>query len=231
MYRNKAFLSALAVACASVTLAACSSSSNAGGGSGGSIAAQHGDSSSTAGSALLTEAQSLAEAAVANPAGLEVTTPLTKKPPTGKLIVSLQTTVDSVENDAAQQAAKALGWTLKIVTFGSGPEDPIHAFETALSLHPAAIHYDGLPSSLLKDQLAQAKAAGIAVIPAAITDPATPPLLSNTLGSVPVTVKAAHHVADYVAAKSGGKANVQMFTLPVYPILIDFDNAFTTELA
>src|SRR5712664_2033787 len=139
MYRNKAVLGALAVACASVTLAACSSSSNAAGG--GSSASPPGGSASVAGKSLLAQAQTSAQAATANPSGLTITTPLTKKPPTGKLIVSIQNAndVSAVENAAAQQAAKALGWTLKVVTEGSGVEDPIHAFETAISMHPAAI--------------------------------------------------------------------------------------------
>jgi ribose transport system substrate-binding protein len=69
------------------------------------------------------------------------------------------------------------------------------------------------------------------VIPDAITDPLTPAMVSNTISGPAMVTRQGVQVADYVAAKSGGKADVQMFTLPVYPILTDFDNGFTSELA
>jgi ribose transport system substrate-binding protein len=243
MFRRKNLaLIALTGVIASASLAACSSGSrsSASGDDAPGAASTPASTSTPAaaatsspGSGLLSDASAKAKIAMSNPSGLTITTPLTKKPPTGKLIVSIQNANDvaAVENAAAEQAAHALGWTLKVVTEGSGVEDPVTAFESALALHPAAIHYSGTPATLLKTQLAEAKAQGVAVIPDAITDPLTPPMVSNTISGSGMVTRQGVQLADYVAAQSDGKANVQMFTLPVYPILTDFDNGFTTELA
>lgn len=213
---------------AAAVVAGCSSGTqNSDTGAGGT------EVSDAASTPQLAQAQSAAEAASKNPAGLTITTPLSRKPPTGKLIVSIQNAqpTSAVENQAATQAAKALGWTLKIITQGSGAQDPINAFEAAIGMHPAAIHYSGTPVALIKNQLAQAQSDGIVVVPDAITDPLTAPMITNTITGGSMVASQGKQVADYIAWKSGGKANIQMFTMPVYPILVSFDNGFTSELS
>jgi ribose transport system substrate-binding protein len=235
MSRPKALYSSLAAIAVVSALAACSSGSSDSGRptiAGTSTSAPASDKGSSANS-LLAQAQATAEAATQNPTGLTITTPLSKKPPTGKLIVSLQLAqvTSAMENQAAEQAAAVFGWKYKVITEGSGPQDPITAFQSAIAMHPDAIHYSGTPTALIKAQLAEAKADGIVVIPDAVADPLTPPMINNTITGPAMASDQGKDLADYVTWRSGGKANIQAFTLPVYPILGAFDKGFTTELA
>ncbi|KAB2340398.1 sugar ABC transporter substrate-binding protein [Actinomadura rudentiformis] len=177
-----------------------------------------------------------AKAAVAqllkNPTGIELTEPVSKRPPTGKLIAVPESPqpVTHVKNLGIVEAGKALGWRVQVIPEGTGPEDAAKAFDQALALKPDAIVFSGTPVALLRAQLERAKAQGVPVLGESITDPVQPGIISTSLDGVPQVAQYGKMVGQYVAAHSGGKAHAAVFTISGYPILTTFTDNFRQAL-
>ena len=163
------------------------------------------------------------------PTSIAITTPLSKKPPTGKTIVFLRcsTAVCGGYMEGLTPAAAALGWTIKAIPFTQTPEGIQTAVSQAIADKPAGIFYTGIDVSLVTKQLAQAKAAGIPIVNADVPDVpggAVKAIIQGNAG----TAAGSALPADWIAANGGGDTLV--VDIPTYPILVTGTNAFIAEL-
>jgi ribose transport system substrate-binding protein len=216
------------VVVAAVVLSACSSSKSSGSSSGGT-----GGSDSSSG---VTAAKAYLATVAANPAGIELSTPLSKKPEAGKLVVKLVTAqpVTKVVSDGTAAGAAALGWSYKAIPVGTGPEDIQKAFSAALALKPAplGIEVSGYPKVTFAKQLAEAKSKGIAVLSESTTDaPGTGDGIVGLLDGPSQVQIWGKDIAAEVIADSNGKAHVAMFSVSAYPILGEFVKGFKAAMS
>ncbi len=215
----------LATATVLLTAAACSSSDSS---SSSAPAA-----TSAAAGPVSAQLKAKVDATLKPPAGIGLQTPLARKPPAGKFIVSLLTplAVAKTESDAQATAAKALGWRYQAIQEGTGPQDPAQALAAAIALRPDGIIYYGTPRQPMAAGLQKAEQAGSPVVATAQVDPLAPPIIANNSNSGPQLAQLGTGMADYVAVRSGLKASVALVTLPAFPVLASFKNAFTRELS
>ncbi|WP_322754713.1 sugar ABC transporter substrate-binding protein [Frankia sp. Cas3] len=185
------------------------------------------------GSTGLSQAKATVDASLVNPSGILLDTALSKKPPTGKYVITVETPlpVTKVRDDALVEAAKVFGWRYERIVPGSGPEDYGNALTQAISKHPDAIHISGTPLSLLKTQLDQAKAQNIPVLSESVGGAFDSPVISNSLDGDAQVAAWGKMVASYVVVNSGGKANVALFTIKAFPILGVFVDSFKSTLS
>src|SRR4051812_21578042 len=227
---NRAWAPAM-LAAAGLVLSACSSSSSSvstGTPAEPSASAATADAGVVAAKAYLATQQ-------ANPTTIELSTPLTKKPATGKLAVKLVTPqpVTQVVSDGTKAAAEALGWSYKAIPVAATAEGIQKAFQTALELQPApvGIEVSGYPKVTFAAQLAEAKKRGIAVVSESTTDAAGTGdgivALLDGPSQVQLWGKA---IAAKVVADSNGKAQVAMVSVSAYPILGEFVKGFKDAL-
>jgi ribose transport system substrate-binding protein len=118
-----------------------------------------------------------------------------------------------------QQAARAIGWPLRILDGQGTADGQTAALGLALTLRPAGIILGGVDAAGQAAALRQAKARGIAVVGwhAAVRpgpDPGAGLFTNVTTDPAQVAVLA----ASYVIATSGGTAGVVIFTDPEYAI-------------
>jgi ribose transport system substrate-binding protein len=206
------------------------------GGSSSATSSSGAESTSTAGSASnpqLAAAEANVTKLLANPSSIGSVAPLAKRPPTGKLLVYLTTPqpTTTLQSNGAAAAAKALGWQYKRIPIGSQPTAIQAAFQSALALNPTVIAEGGSPKSAFAAQLATAKARGIGVVEFAGPDtPGTGDGIIADISGVAAAQTSGRDLADEVAATSGGKANVAIFSVASYPVLADSVTAFVSEL-
>lgn len=221
-------LSAAAVAMSVLTLAACSgTSTQAGSGPDAS------DSAGATTSPALVAAQAYLDKHSETPTSIGDLTPLSKKPAGAKFLVGLGNGTDDSNaiSDYWKEAAASLGWKYKALNAGFTPESQQKAFETALSLNPDGILGGGILASTLKKQLADAASKNVAVLMGVSTDKASPTGFFDTSVGGPEQLREwGKMVAAQVAVQSKGRAKIQMFTLPVYPILTAYDDGFKAAI-
>jgi ribose transport system substrate-binding protein len=162
------------------------------------------------------------------PTTINIDKPLSKKAPTGKTVIGLDSGLGSAKVLAKywEQAAKDLGWTYKDIISGTTPETQQKAFESALQQSPDGILTSGIPISTLKSQLADAKSKGVWVNTSASTDAPSGAMFDTSIANPAQLAEWGKMVAAYVTVQSKGKAVIQDFSLPVFPILVAFDKAF-----
>ena len=202
--------------------AACSSSkksSSSGGGSG------------TAGGGSA-QAQANIEALLKPPTSINITQPLTKKPPTGKKICITQSSepVTLETNKGFNEAAAALGWTVSTVPEGTGPEDPAKALGQCIDQKPDAIFMSGQTLDTMRAQVDRAKAANIPVFQSDSGEPVAKDgsIYVMSLDSFQQTGAWGKMIADYIATK--GSKHTLVVDLSVYPILHAFSTNVVSEL-
>ena len=221
---RKTLAAAIAVTSA-LTIAACSSSSSTSTSSGSSSSAgsSGGSDSSGVAAAKAYEAQWLAA-----PTSINVSTPLKSKPAAGKLLVGLDSGLGSAKVLAQYwaQAAADAGWKYKDLISGTTPSAQQAAFNSAIQLNPAGILTSGIPESTISSGLALAKQKGIWVNTSASTDQPSGAMFDTSIANPDQLHQWGKMVAAYVVAQSNGKAVIQDFSLPVFPILFEFDKAF-----
>ncbi|OZF40396.1 hypothetical protein CH295_01280 [Rhodococcus sp. 14-2483-1-2] len=211
---TKAFV---ALVSASLLASACSSSD---------------ETTATGAAADVAGAQAVADRYEAAPAGLVLTTPLSKAPDSGKYVISIETPqpISSAKNDAIQQAADVLGWRYQRVLMGTDAEAAPKAMDQAIALKPDAIHISGTPLTMLTRQIESADAAGIPVIADSIAGPPVAGVISTALDGDAQVEEWGKMVASQVVADSDGQANVAIFSITDYSILNVFTDAFTAQL-
>jgi ribose transport system substrate-binding protein len=112
-----------------------------------------------------------------------------------------------------QEAAQAIGWTVRVLD-GQGDQAGIqNAFGQALALKPSGIVVGGFDPNTISAQIQSANAANIPVVGwHALSDPGpstTPKLFSNVTTKVAGVAKIS---AQYIIVKSNGTAGVVVFT-------------------
>jgi ribose transport system substrate-binding protein len=210
-----------------LAVAACSSS-------GSSSSSSTSTSSSTGGStsAAVAEAKAYEAQFLSSPTSIGISTPLKSKPAAGKLLVGLDSGSGSAVVLAKYwaQAAADLGWKYKDILSGTTPATQQSAMASAIQLNPAGILTSGIPNSTIATQLAQAQAKGIWVNSSADTSPPDGAMFDTSIASPSQLAEWGKMVAAYVVVQSNGKAVIQEFTLPIFPILVDFDTAFDAAI-
>jgi ribose transport system substrate-binding protein len=211
-----------------LTIAACSSSSTtttSGGSTGGSAT---GSTSSGVAAAKAYQQQFLN-----TPTSIGITTPLKSKPAGGKLLVGLDSGLGSAKVLAQYwaQAAKDAGWTYKDLISGSTSSTQQSAMNSAIQLNPAGILTSGIPNATIQTQLTLAEQKGIWVNSSATTSPPSGAMFDTSIANPDQLHQWGKMVAAYVVTQSNGKANIQTFSLPVFPILYEFDKAFKAAIA
>src|SRR5258707_353309 len=136
-------------ALASIALAACGSSSNNSSTATGQPASSD-KTSTTATAPTITEP----------PAHISLTTPLSKRPPTGKALAFAACNIPACLQyvDGTRAATKALGWKFLVIPYKSGVPNP--AVQQAVNAGADYIIISGVSSALYKNALASANAKG-----------------------------------------------------------------------
>ncbi len=217
------------VALSTAAIAACGSSSS----SSSSASASSGASTSAASSSAASgAAQAAATHAAQTPTSINIDIPLKTKPPTGKTIAFLRCSqpVCTGYTDGLTPAAKSLGWTIKYIPYPPTPEGTLAAIEAAIRLKPDGIWTTGLDRAAIESAYTQAIAAHIPMVTGSAVDEPKPPVIANisdALRNLPLPQAA----ASWIAADSGCKADVVVFNIKLYPILVATTNAFKAEMA
>jgi ribose transport system substrate-binding protein len=162
------------------------------------------------------------------PTEVQVTEPLSKTPPKGKKVIFLQCELPACSRyvNGAKQASKALGWSTTFQVFKNTA--PAAALAQAVAQKPDYIFISGIPVSVLKAPLAQAKAAKIPVFSAA--DPDKPSAAGFALQVGGTLVPDAENIAKWIVNDSGGKASLVAVTIPQFPVLVGQTDYLKSEL-
>src|SRR5580698_3408205 len=222
-------LAAVVAVTSALLVAACSSSGSTSSSSGStsSATASSGTSSASIAAAKAYQAQFLG-----SPTSIGITTPLNSKPAAGKLLVGLDSGSGSAVVLAKYwaQAAADLGWKYKDLQSGTTPASQQAAMASAIQLNPFGILTSGIPNSTLTTQLALAASKGIWVNSSADTSPAVGAMFDTSISNPAQLAQWGKMVAAYVVVQSNGKAVIQDFSLPVFPILYVFDKSFEAAI-
>jgi len=167
-----------------------------------------------------------------NPKNIGITTPLKQKPPKGKYVVMLSNGGDEnkVLDEAIIAASKDLGWKSKELVGAVDPETQRKLFSQALSLKPDYIHISGIEPSTLSDLLTKAKKQGVVVVCSACMSKPVSALEDTHIAGPKMLDRWGQMIAAYTVANTNGNANVQGITVPLYPILIRFDQSYEKNL-
>jgi ribose transport system substrate-binding protein len=224
-------MAAVAAVTSALLIAACSSGSSSSSSSTGSNANATASSGSGSG-ANIAAAKAYQDQFLGSPTSIGISTPLKAKPATGKLLVGLDSGSGSAVVLAKYwaQAAADLGWKYKDLQSGTTPASQQAAMASAIQLNPAGILTSGIPNSTLTTQLALATSKGIWVNSSADTSPPVAAMFDTSISNPAQLAQWGKMVAAYVVVQSNGKAVVQEFTLPIFPILVDFDTAFDAAM-
>jgi len=220
MYRN-ALLAAIAIV--SVPLAACGSTTP--GTSTQSVANSGPDTA---------KAESFLSDYRSAPTQLSIATPVPTKPPAGKTIVYLQ--CDAVQcketADALTAAAGAVGWTVKVLDFQSAnPATLIAAMTQALQYHPVGVSFQAVPYAVWASEVPAYQQAGVAIVPAYVGETPSNPTIAANIGGPPDIARAAEVIANWFIADSGGKGKALLYSVPDFPALAEYQQAFTSAVS
>jgi ribose transport system substrate-binding protein len=161
-----------------------------------------------------------------------ITTPLSKKPPTGKLITTVECNIPvcQLHIDMLRAATDALGWKLKSFITTGAPEDVLKQMNAALDLHPAGLVMNGFPNAVIGSAMKRAKSEGVAVVNQGVTDKPTFPLV-QVLEPPASTTRTGTILGNYLIADSKGTAHAVVFYPPVFPDTVFTDTAVKKKLA
>lgn len=215
-----------------VALAACSSSSSSTSSSGStsSSTASTGSSSSSS----VAEASAAATKALATPATITQTTPLSGKVPSGKSIIFVSNGLGATERIATgvHEAANAIGWSYSEVHFdAANPATLESALLTALAKKPSAVAEAGSPQSTFgTSTIAAYKAANVPIILGSVA-PITlgDPIYGTPAGAASEQV-VGKDLADWFIANSDGKGKALLENYTSAPVLNVFRDAFIAEV-
>ncbi|HEU4675755.1 MAG TPA: substrate-binding domain-containing protein [Motilibacteraceae bacterium] len=204
-------------------------------------AAAAGQSGSPAASASSPCADVVASASAAVQAATDVKAPWNgptdgPKAAAGKTIVYVAQTLTNpgVAGNAkgVQEAGKAIGWNVRVIDGQGDPSGIAAAMGQAIALKPDGIVVGGFDPGSVSAQIKQAADAGIPIVGwHALATPGpsdNPKLFSNVTTKVEDVAKIS---ADYIIAKSGGKAGVVVFTDNSIPFAAGKAKMIEQELA
>ncbi len=217
-----ALLAALAL-----TATACSSDADGAGGSG----SNSGASVAAAADPGVKAAQAHLDEHLANPKSIGLDTPLPSKPETGKSVINLKVPIGLATriDEAQKAAATSLGWDYSNVDAGFTPASAASAFEAAIAKKPDAIIFGGFPAAVFTKQIAQAKAAGVAVVSGGTGDPAVDGVLADIAGASQQQLYGKLSAA-YFVSKAGPASEAAAFNFKGFPISDLFTNSFVASV-
>ncbi|HEY4826969.1 MAG TPA: substrate-binding domain-containing protein [Solirubrobacteraceae bacterium] len=223
-----------AAAVAVVLAAGCGSSSSSSSSSSASSSATSTSGSSSGTSSAVAQAQQIATQAEQVPTAIGVTTPLGKKPASGRTIVFLRCDqpVCGGYLEGLSAGASALGWHIQNINMTAQTPQAIQsAIRSAIQMHPSGIFFTGQPAAEIKPILPSLKAAKIPIVSGFDDNVPTPggPDIANVATYANIA-SYSRTMADWLIADSGGKANVGLFDVPSLPILAFATTAFEQEL-
>jgi ribose transport system substrate-binding protein len=209
-------------------MAACSSGGSGGGTAASSSAGTAANGASVDDSGINVAGAQAIVAKYLNPPQSLGLPPLSKKPPTGKYVISLETPqpVSMQKDEAIAQAAALLGWKYQRIPIGTEANASQAAFELALQRNPSAVHFSGTPAGQVEAQLKMAQQQGAIAISDSTTDTAAPPVISASLDSSAQVKQWGDMTGAYVVAQSKAPTTIAVFTISAYPILQVYTNSF-----
>jgi ribose transport system substrate-binding protein len=229
-------LTAVLALSAALALSACSSSGKGGGNTSANPPANTGGASTapstSSGSSGVAAAKAFEQKFLGAPTNININQPLSKKPASGKTLIGLDSGLGSAKVLAQywKQAAEDLGWKYVDLISGATPQDQQKAMESAIQQSPDGILTSGIPISTIKSQLAEASSKGIWVNTSASTDSPSGAMFDTSIANPDQLHEWGKMVAAYVVNESNANAKVLDFSLPVFPILEEFDKSFQSNL-
>ena len=168
------------------------------------------------------------------PTAIAQTVPLSKKPPTGKLIAFLQDPAPpSVEQFAGlTDAAAAVGWRAESVKFNPADLATFNAgLLQALSMGADYVVNSGVPESQIsKSTVERFKSAGVPIVVLDTTPvPQTETLLGDS-GGESSRVRAGAQLADWFVADSQGTGSAVVVNITTYPTLTLFAESLEDQV-
>jgi ribose transport system substrate-binding protein len=176
-------------------------------------------------------AKALLAALEKRPTELPVTAPITKPIPKGKRIDWLVCGVPdcTILTKPLQEAAAALGWTIKSIPAGLTPATVQAAWKLAVQDKPDAVMATGFPRAIFNTQLQQLKAMNIPVIDGFVTDEAGDGLTAVVAGGAETFGATGKTLADFTVGRGGKKTNAVFIGGSTFPGLDAVQNAYKTE--
>lgn len=131
---------------------------------------------------------------------------------------------------AAQAAAQAVGWTVRVYNGGVTPATFVSAMN-AVAANPGdgVLGIGILPNSAISLQLAVLKAKHVPWVAVASPSPTGSDMLAN-FSSAPEIALSGKVMADWITGDSGGKASVAYFWDPVFTQHLAAKDAFAAEM-
>lgn len=175
------------------------------------------------------EAQAFVDKALERPTELWIKEKIEKPVPTGKRIslVSCPTPECADQKNIAKMAADALGWKLKILNTDGTPEQTRAAFQDVVRDKPDGVIYVAIDKSTFQSFLPQINKNGTFVAGYGTLDQQGDGL--DFFGSFG-NEGAGKYMAAYVAAESGGGADVLYADVPAFNILAEQLDDFQATL-
>jgi ribose transport system substrate-binding protein len=214
-------LAVLAAACSSSATSAVSGGSSSGS---GSTAAEQ-----------TARAQAVMSKYYAAPTSILQTQALPAAPPRGKKIVALgiASPTDQTVRQGFNQAATALGWTVKTIIYDpANPETVQAAFNEALSLHPDMVTISGTAPQLWgTDTLAKYQAANIPILVTSSAPVQTSRLILGVPAGCGAFTDAGRVLAEWFIADSKATGKALFESASAYPALVCVQQGFSDTVA
>ncbi len=211
-----------------VVLAGCSSSGGSKSQTGTSGASTVGNTSSTA--ANVAEAKSLMAKYEAPMTAFSLP-PLKSAPPRGKKIALVYNNIPGSIDilHGAEEAVQALGWTsIPIIYDPTTPTGLQEAYAQAVRDNPDGVIAWSVDETAYAQAAKQFAAKHIPVVEGVTADAVTPPVIANVNNADQIAL-AGRLTAAYVIAQKGADANVAVFNVRSFSILVAYETAFKTE--
>jgi ribose transport system substrate-binding protein len=191
-----------------------------------------GDATASPGEGQAGEASIDVEQYLTPPEGIPLDEPLSEAPEQGRTIIVTENPQDVTRktNDGLDVGAELLGWTVRREPVGSGPEDPVRAFDAALDRRPDAVLVSGNPASTFRAQLERAKAEGVVVLLSDAGDPVGQDGTVHTIGLDDFDQTGLWGRMTGAYAASQGAEHVLVVDLSLYPILTAYSEGAVEEL-
>ena len=232
MVTKRSLMEPLAAACLAVASAVALTACGSSGSGGGSTAGGSGAGSATgAASAQVSAAQAIVDKLSKAPTTIPLTAALKAKPEAGRTVVWMQCKLPQCIQigDGIRPAAKALGWTLKTITYDSAnPANLVSGMQQALQYKPDAVINSGLPQATWASVLPAYRAAKVPIVTSDIGPQSVGfPVISNIYGTQD-TQNQGEAVGNWFIADSQAKGKVLLVDVPSFPVLHAFSQSFTS---